>query len=187
LLAPPDNNPNAEELRLTGYIVAWLWAWGWLIALLTVRTRKQHGAHAGNVRTVYTLGCLACLFHIALAFHVGHEWSHQRAYDHTKRTSGVGEGIYVNYLFALTWTVDAIWAWIAFRSYLHRPKWISWTVHGFMGFIVFNAAVLYGAGPMRWMSLVWLAIPFGIVIASWWMRRTRTPAPECRDNPSQPG
>jgi hypothetical protein len=180
LLAPPGNNPAAEELRFSGYAVAWVWAWGWLIAFARRRPpRDGRYGPAEQARVIYTLGCVLCVFHVALVFHAAHEWSHQKAFDHTKRTGGVGEGVYVNYLFVLVWTLDVGWAWVAFDHYLHRPRRITWAVHGFMGFVVFNAAVVFATGMTRWFSLVWMAIPLAMVMAAWlWagsQRRDETP------------
>jgi hypothetical protein len=99
---------------------------------------------------------------------VGHNWSHRTAFDHTERVSGFGPGIFVNYLFVAVWVTDVIWAWADLNSYLNRPAWVNWCVIGFMGFVVFNAAVVFGSGSQRWASLTFLLIPWLLL---WWDRR----------------
>jgi hypothetical protein len=166
---PPGNDPSAPAVRETGFPVAWLWAWGWPVAL-GVRNLPpdRPGVRAEPARVVYTLGCGLCLLHIAVAFHLGHGWSHRAAYRHTAAASGFGPGVFVNYLFAAVWAADVVWAWAAFDRYLARPHWVSWAVHGFMGSVVVNAAVVFGSGPQRIASAAFLAVPAAL---AWWAWR----------------
>jgi hypothetical protein len=70
--------------------------------------------------------------------------------EHVRAASGVGEGLYFSYLFTLLWTADVVWWWWAPQGRRRRPRWLSIALHGFMLFIVFNAAVIFAAGAMRW-------------------------------------
>ncbi len=107
-----------------------------------------------GLRVTWTLGCVLLLHHIAVAFHAGHDWSHEAAWNHTRQVGGYGDGIYVNYLFTIVWVADVIWMWVAFDSYLTRPRWLHWTIHGFLAFIVFNAAVVFGSSESHELFVV---------------------------------
>ncbi|WP_171469124.1 hypothetical protein [Frigoriglobus tundricola] len=98
---------------------------------------------------MWTLGCALLLVHIAVAFHLGHGWSHQMAWEHTRQVGGYGDGIFVNYVFALVWLADVLWAWVGVDSYRARPRWLTWSVVGFLAFVVFNAAVVFGGWGSR--------------------------------------
>jgi hypothetical protein len=112
-----------------------------------------------TARLFWIAGCAAFLLHTASAFHFYHHWSHYAAYAATaRRTAEVvglnwGGGLYTNYAFAGLWTADACWWWRRPGSYLARPRGIEWGVQGFMGFIAFNATVVFGAGAVRWVGL----------------------------------
>lgn len=108
-------------------------------------------------RLVWTLGWLAYLVHVSMAFHLAFGWSHAAAVDHTRERSGVGEGIYASHLFTLLWTADVGWWWVAPRGHATRPRWIAFALHGFMAFVVFNATVVYETGLIRWAGAVGFA------------------------------
>src|SRR5262249_39048481 len=104
-------------------------------------------------RWCWTLGWLAYLIHLAMAFHYYHHWSHANAVKPTHDVSGVGEGIYVSHLFTLAWTADVVWWWRRPEGYAVRPPWVGWLLHGFMLFMIFNATVVYEHGLIRWAGL----------------------------------
>jgi hypothetical protein len=112
---------------------------------LTVRGRVA--------RCCWTWGVVSFLVHLAMAFHFYHGWSHTHAFEHTREVSGVGEGIYVSYLFTWLWIGDALWWLVRPKSYAVRPAWIDWTLHTFMLFIVFNGMVLFESGAIRWVGV----------------------------------
>jgi hypothetical protein len=72
--------------------------------------------------------------HVLVVFAVIHDWSHSAAYQETEARSGVGWGVFVNYAVILVWAAE-----LAFR----KPS-LSLIVHLFVGFIYFNATVIYG-------------------------------------------
>jgi hypothetical protein len=115
-------------------------------------------------RLVWTLGWVAYLVHVALAFHLAFGWSHEAAMDHTRERSGLGEGIYASHLFTLFWTADVVWWWSLPRSRGKRPAWIALTLHGFMAFMVFEATVVYETGPIRWAGGIGFAV-LGLLVA----------------------
>ena len=112
-----------------------------------------------RARIPWTIGAVACLTHIALAMHFQHHWSNAAAFTETARQTreiiGVdfGGGIYINYLFAIVWLADALWWWVAPAARASRRKWLTWLLHGFLAFIIFNATVVFKTGPLRWTAL----------------------------------
>jgi hypothetical protein len=136
---------------------------GWCLAMcLGIATRATFAALA-----FYTWGCIMCMLHIVVAFHVAHGWSHAAAAEHVEQLSGFGDGIYVNYLFVAVWLADVCWAWLSLDGYCRRPRWVSWAVHGFMGFVFFNAAVVFNHGFDRGMcALVFAAMLYCVWSAS---------------------
>jgi hypothetical protein len=149
--------------KLTLYIPAW-----WAVAFWTAGAAQWLWLPRGHWRTsdpwfrlargTWVLGLLLLCLHILVTFELLLRWSHTDAVEHTRRTAGVGEGIYVNYLFLLTWTADATWLYLHPSSYVHRPRWLGCSIHGFLAFIVFNSTVVYGTGGLRWGAAVWFAL-----------------------------
>lgn len=121
---------------------------------ISIVTRRSHFG-----RVSWSTGCVAYLLHVLAAFHYYHHWSHDDAYESTRRqtveTTGLdwGGGLYVNYAFTLIWLLDVLWWWIAAENYLKRPRAIDWGVHLFLGFIVFNATVVFASGFSRWLGV----------------------------------
>jgi hypothetical protein len=99
------------------------------------------------------------LVHVGIAFDLVHHWSHRAAYEETARqTAGVtglnwGGGIYANDALLLVWVVDVLWWWGNPESYKSRPRSMMWSIHGFLAFMWFNAAVIFAHGWMRWAGL----------------------------------
>jgi hypothetical protein len=124
----------------------------------------------------WTAGCVLLLLHIAVAFHLGHGWSHGGAWEHTRQIGGYGDGIFVNYAFALVWLADVIWMWAAPASYRARPRWLHWSIHGFLAFVVFNAAVVFAAWSFRFLFALWfLGWPvFLVLVRRYVQRRVRS-------------
>ncbi len=126
-----------------------------LVGLLT--TRKE--SVLTWLRFVWLAGGLIFLVHVARAFHAAHAWSHADAYAHTARRTeeltGVasGVGLYLNYVFTAAWSADGLW-WSMFPdAHQRRPAWMTWALHGFLAFMVFNATVVFATGATRWLGL----------------------------------
>jgi len=122
-------------------------------------------------RTVWTLGCLLYLAHVACAFHFYHAWSHAAAYQRTaEQTAAVtgwnwGGGLYLNYAFTVIWLADATWWWR--RDDRRTLVWLEIAVQAFLWFMVFNATVVFGHGLIRWFGLagcVLVAVPWGRIL-----------------------
>ncbi|MCA9073455.1 MAG: hypothetical protein KDA93_00375 [Planctomycetaceae bacterium] len=117
------------------------------------------------VRWVWTIGCSIFLLHVVAAFQFVHGWSHAAAYAHTaKQTAAVtgwqwGGGLWINYALVLWWPVDVVWSWR--RGMDHLPRGYVIGMHMIVGFLMFNATVVFGAEWWRWMvvptlgALVW--------------------------------
>lgn len=112
-----------------------------------------------SARLLWTGGFVVFVVHVACAFHFYHHWSHAAAYaDTAEKTAAVtglnwGGGVYINYIFALMWGVDAAWWWRDAAGYQTRSRAIEWSVQGFMAFIAFNATVVFGMGAIRWAGM----------------------------------
>jgi len=104
-------------------------------------------------RWLWSLAVFTYLVHVATAFHYRHHWSHADAFERTEQLTGFGPGIYISYLFSIVWTLDALFWWLAPDRYDRRSPWIGGLLHSFLAFILFNGAVVFAEGPMRWLAL----------------------------------
>jgi hypothetical protein len=167
LSGPVGTDPNDLAIKKSVILVPVLWMCCGPVLLF----RKPGGGRSEwrmiqvIARCSWVFGCTLCLLHIAIAFHLGHGWSHEAAWEHTRRLGGYGDGIYVNYAFALVWLVDAIWLCVACESYFARARWLSWTIHGFLAFVVINAAVVFGSWQSRELFATGALVLTGLVAA----------------------
>jgi hypothetical protein len=148
-------DPGEWSIRWTVRIALALYAF----ALAGKMLGKRNPCWLPPARWAWTLGCVAYLGHVFCAFEFRHGWSHAAAYGETARRteemSGLdwGGGLYLNYLFTAVWVGDVLWWWLAPGGYERRPRWLGGMVPGFLGFMAFNGAVVFAAGPVRWASL----------------------------------
>jgi hypothetical protein len=124
-------------------------------------------------------GVALLIVHIALAYAARHGWSHDAAVRATAaQTAAVygldwGGGIYVNYLFALIWALDA-WQWsVSSAAAAARPAAIRWALRAFCGVIIVNGAVIFVPGPRRFLGIA-------VVLAIIWIWRPPPAAPPPR-------
>lgn len=112
----------------------------------------------GLAASLWGLGCLFYIVHVACAFHYFHHWSHAAALEHTAVRSAevvgrrFGEGLYLNYLFTVVWVGDAAWQLCDREGYRRRPRRYDFAVQGFMAFMALNAVVVFGHGATRWVG-----------------------------------
>lgn len=152
---------------------AWVTAFFWWVGAGLLWAGRDGGRASDAARAWWAAGCGFALLHVAIAFHCHHGWSHAAAYEHTAAVGGWGPGLYVNFVFLAVWAADVLWMWWRPAGYGRRPRWIGWVVHGFLTFIVFNATVVFGHGPGRWVSVA----AFGWLGYSVWDgRRPHRPA-----------
>src|SRR5262249_46946602 len=123
-----------------------------------------------SVRMNWTLALLAFGIHLVVAFGHVDNWSYANAFERTRQATGVGEGLYVSFLFTLLWTADVVWWWLRPASYTSRPKWIGWCLHLFMGFIMFNGTVVFESGPVRWFGIVMFLGLAALAARRFWRR-----------------
>jgi hypothetical protein len=166
---PAGNDPADPAIAASAVGPVMVWCCCWPLALM-----RPDGARAGRwtIPFAWSLGCVLLWLHVAVAFHLGHGWSRAAAWQHTQWAGGFGDGIYVNYAVMLVWLADAAWLWVAFDSYFARPRWLHWAIHGFIAFVVFNAAVVFG----RWQSRALFAAVFLIPLVVFVLRRRASAA-----------
>jgi hypothetical protein len=151
---PAGSVPNHPAVVQSAWLAMMIWFLGGVVFLRCDRPLIQ---------LVWASGAALQFLHVAIAFHAVHAWSHDAAFEHTRTIGGFGEGVYVNYAFTLIWCVDAMCLCASFDRYCRRPIWLHWVIHGFMAFIVFNAAVIFGSWVARLhfaigVTWIWLAI-----------------------------
>ena len=139
-LQPCGSVPNHPAVVESAWVATLLWFLG---------ISSLHRCHRTVTKPVWATGAAFQLLHVAIAFHSAHGWSHAAAFEHTRTIGGFGEGVFVNYAFTLLWCVDAIWLCCDSESDRRRPRGWNWAIHGFMAFIVFNAAVVFGSWTAR--------------------------------------
>lgn len=139
-------------------------------AVLAAQLGSGSSASRRVSRWLSTVGLLFATAHVAAAFHHYHGWSHASAHDavlrETRELTGLafGGGIYFNYAFLVVWLVDVVWQWLSLPGYYRRPRWIAWTLHGYLLLIAINGAIVFEAGMTRvagilvGLSLVALAV-----------------------------
>src|SRR5688572_30167945 len=167
-----DPRPSLAHPAIWSTAVVFVCFWAAVVVMMLKLTGPEWyglGPRRGVVRLGWALGWGMFLVHTAAAFHLGHDWSHADAFAHTERTAGVGEGIYVNYLFGLVWGLDVAWFVASPGSYARRPRWVGWAIHGFLAFVTFNATVVYGTGLARWLGAFWFAL-----LGWYWVKRARS-------------
>jgi hypothetical protein len=151
---------NTVRLSLAWYTAALL-----LMMRLTPRDWKAATRLGALARWCWTWALATFLVHLVMAFHYYHHWSHAHAFERTRQISGVGEGLYISYLFTALWTADVLFWWLSPAGYAARPAWVDRALHCFMLFVVFNSMVVFEAGLIRWAGLAMFAV-LGI---TWWM------------------
>jgi hypothetical protein len=165
---------DAGELLTRGTVDVALALYATALALRCLAAGRRPALEAA--RLAWTGGCLAFVAHVGCAFQFYHGWSHSQALAATaERTAEVvglawGGGLYANYAFGLVWAADAGWWWLRPEGYRRRPAGLEAAVQGFLGFMAFNATVVFGAGVVRWVGL---AASLGLLrlAAAAWRRR----------------
>jgi hypothetical protein len=153
LMPPP---PGDLLTRLSIWVALIAYAIG---AGLLLEARREPGLRR-RARWAWAFGCVFFLSHVACAFAFFHHWSHAAAYRETARQTAEltgwnwGGGIYFNYVVAAGWVTDVLWWWLAPASFDRRPLWLTGLWQGFLFFMVFNGAVVFGHGPVRALGIV---------------------------------
>ncbi len=163
-------NPSDPTIARSALGPVLLWCCCWPLAF----TRSAAARPSGWILPLMWLfgGVLLCL-HVAVAFHLGHQWSHQAAWQYTQQAGGFGNGIYLNYAVMVVWLVDAVWLCVARESYFTRPWWVHGSIHGFIAFIVVNAAAVFGSTQSRVLFAAGFLVPAFVALALWLRSRGR--------------
>lgn len=146
---------------------------------MAVVWRLRLGRWTSSAGSLWLAGVLLLLLHFALAFHLRHGWSHAAAVAataaQTKALTGFdwGGGVWLNYLLAIVWLLDALWLRFHAASHARRPLWQSAAIHGWLAFLWLNATVVFGATPARVFGAAGLAIIAGV---RWRGKAAATPA-----------
>ena len=167
LPAVTGSDRAGEDLTRYSIRVCLLWYAAALTLMVCLSRRATPQTVQRLARCLWTVAFLTYLLHFGLAFHYFNHWSHRAAYDHVAAQSGFGPGLYFNYAFTAVWAADVVSWWGGSARYATRPRWIGIVVHSFMLFIVFNGAVVFATGPVRWTSAAGFACLAGI---AWWTR-----------------
>jgi hypothetical protein len=165
--AGPGESVVRNTVRLA---LAWYAAALFLMLCLRPADWLASAGRGRLARWCWTFAWVTYLVHVAMAFHHFHHWSHAEAVEHTRQVSGVGEGVYVSYLFTLLWTADVAAWWLGPARYARRARRVDGLLHGFMLFMVFNATVVYERGPIRWAGLALFAV---LAVLVGWRFRVR--------------
>lgn len=131
--------------------------------LMTPADWRNFSPSSRLARLAWTLGWIAFVVHLAMAFHHYHGWSHEHAVEHVQQRSGFGPGIYVSHLFTLLWTLDVGYWWLRPHGYAMRSPVIDRFLQSFMAFMTFNGTVVYETGLIRWAGVAM----FTLLAAAW--------------------
>lgn len=141
-----------------------------LIAAFAAAVQYLRGRAFHNL---WTLAFALYAAHVAAAFHYRHDWSHVQALSDTARQTreltglDYGGGLWWNYAITLAWGADLALLW---RS--GRPAWWTRPFVAFWLFMAVNGAIVFAAGPTRWLSVAALA-----AIAALFLRRKLSASP----------
>jgi hypothetical protein len=135
-----------------------------LMLLLRPAEWTARSSRGATARWFWSLAWAAYLVHLVMAFHHAHHWSHADAVAHTENVSGFGPGIFVSHLFTLVWSADVLYWWICPLRYAARSCWVDRLLHGYMGFVIFNATIVFEEGLIRWAGVVLFAVLLGLFL-----------------------
>lgn len=127
-----------------------------------------------DYRALWTAAWMLFVVHALAAFHYSYGWSHAVAVRETarqtlERTGFDSEaGIYWNYAMVILWSADLLWWWISPGSRRLRPSWVTRLVHGYLGWMVVQGAVVFAPPPVRWFT-----IAASVLLAALWLRERR--------------
>ena len=107
--------------------------------------------------------------HVVLSFGVHYDWSHATAYAETAAQTEAltgwrtGGGLYLNILFGVVWGLEACWWWLAPEHYATRSHRVELAMRTVFLFMIVNGAVVFVAGPRRWLGLAIV----GVLLVAW--------------------
>ena len=119
------------------------------------------------IAPIWTVGFCFFLVHLFFVFDAFHDWSHSAAVEftaeETQRIVGIrrGEGVWVNYVFAVVWLLDCGRLWVGRSREGPRKRGVDLAVHTFFAVMMFSATVVFG--PAVYLGLAPLVACFWFV------------------------
>jgi hypothetical protein len=147
-----------------------------LLSLLCWTAANVMAARPRAARLASTLGLLAVLAHVALAFEERYAWSHALAASDTARETeavfgaSTGLEIFANYAFVLIWAAELLWAWASLPGYLGRPRRVRDASRALFLVMFGSAAIVFAESAWRLLG----ALAVLVVVAAWY-RGDETP------------
>jgi len=118
---------------------------------------------------VSACGLVIAASHIVIALAINNDWNHAIAWrvteERTRQMFGFGWGGLVagNYAFLGWWAID-LWRWRRNPArYAATPPLILWASRAFVLGIIVPAAIVFAAGPRRWLGVLLVVA----MIAAW--------------------
>src|SRR3954469_4214438 len=95
LAEPVGSDPADPAIKRSAFVVPLCWLACGPLLFARPANRSGRGGRLA-IQVAWAAGCVLLLLHIAVAFRLGHAWSHDAAWEHTRQTGGYGDGIFVN-------------------------------------------------------------------------------------------
>ena len=136
-------------------ITIWIAMSGYAASAALSLLWRESRTWQARARWAATAGCAALVGHTICALNYYHAWSQDSAYRETARQTAEvtgldwGGGLWINYIFLAAWIGDLLWWWRGLDTYRNRHRLITWGWHGVFIFMIFNATVVFKAGPVR--------------------------------------
>lgn len=107
------------------------------------------------IRGLWTVGWLALVVHIGLAWWLFHGASWRAAYEHTAQQTELaigwkwGGGVWFNLLTSVVWGIDLAVLWRTPLGVRRGTSWWDRACQGYLAFMIFNATVVFGSLPVQ--------------------------------------
>jgi len=156
-------SPENSDLlvRWTARIVVALYLWRCWLDFNSCHSAEPTQIYQ-RARWLWSVGALLFAVHVGSALAFIHEFSHDKAYQHTaERTAAVigvnwCGGIYFNHAFMLYWFMDALLWWSFGADWPYRSRLYYWTMQFVFAFMFVNATLVFG--PRHWVYIAILLI-----------------------------
>jgi hypothetical protein len=139
-------------IRVTAYISFFIWVDATLFFFGTSENHSDFQIARLCFRNSWLLAIGIYVVHVIIAFHFGHHWQHQNAFQHVQASTGFGYGIFASYGFSFFWLGDGVILLIKPSTYFTRARWLQYAIHGIIAFFILNGTAIFGHGLMRWIS-----------------------------------
>ena len=132
-----------------------------MIAMVVVLAAEMRGAKSTSlaISLLWLSGAMLALAHSIGALVTFHQGSQLAAFESTANQTQqllgfrFGAGLFVNYLFVIVWQADAAIRLLMPKRYPDFPKWVRYSVTGFLVFIAINGAIVFQGGVTRYVGI----------------------------------